>query len=97
MAKSSASSVGRQHWRPDVRRPGIDSSSMSTQAVRMLCDADMPIGEIRAIATADAFAIAHRYIELHAERLVERLGEQLDILGAAERLLTQAMHTGNVS
>jgi hypothetical protein len=48
-------------------------------------------------STADAPAIAHRYIELHAERLVERLGEQLDTLGAAERLLTQAMHTGNVS
>jgi hypothetical protein len=96
MAKSLAS-LSRQHWRSDVPRPDIESSSMSTQAVRMLCDADMPIGEIRAIATADAPAIAHRYIELHAERLVERLGEQLDTLGAAERLLTQAMHTGNVS
>jgi hypothetical protein len=70
---------------------------MSTQGVQMLRDADMPIAEIRAIAMADEPAIAHRYFELHAERLVERLGEQLDMLGAAERLLMRAMHTGNVS
>jgi hypothetical protein len=59
--------------RSDVRRPDIDASSMSTQVVRMLRDADMPIDEIRAIATADGPAVAHRYIELHAERLSNSL------------------------
>jgi len=60
----------------------------------MLRDVDMPFAEIREIATVDEPAIAHRYIELHAERLAERLAEQLDVLGAAERLLIRAMHTG---
>jgi hypothetical protein len=97
MAKASpTSSVRRQHWRSGARPPDIEPSSMSTQVVRMLRDTDMPIAEIRAIATADGPAIAHRYIELHAERLVERLGEQLEILRAAELLLMRAMHTGNV-
>jgi len=98
MAKASpTSSASRQNWISVVRRPTFEPSSMSTQVFQMLRDADMPIAEIRAIAMADEPAIAHRYIELHGERLVERLGEQLDMLGAAERLLMRAMHTGNVS
>jgi hypothetical protein len=80
-----------------VRRPTVEPSSISTQVFQMLRDAEMPFAEIRAIAMADEPAIAHRYIELHAERLVERLGEQLEMLGAAERLLMRAMHTGNLS
>jgi hypothetical protein len=74
--------------------PDVAPSTMSTPVLRMLRIAEMPEAEIGAIATADEPAIALRYIELHAERLAERLAEQLELLGAAERLIL-ALHTGN--
>ncbi len=76
-------------------RPALDASSRTRTdarraAIQILRDAGMPPDEIRAVLAADRPAIARRYIELHAERLAERLAATLDGLETAELLLTRA-------
>lgn len=51
----------------------------------------MPREEIRAVLGADDPATIRRYIELHEERLEERLTEQRRTLDALERSLTEAI------
>jgi len=55
---------------------------------RALRHHEMPTEEIRAILETDNQELVHRYIELHRERLEERLTEQLRALANLERLLT---------
>jgi hypothetical protein len=55
----------------------------------MLHQQAMPPEEIRAILTADDRQIVRRYLELHRERLVERLEEQQRILDGLERSLME--------
>ena len=49
----------------------------------------MPGPEIDVIVAADQPRIARRYIELHGERLAERLADQLQILACIEGILTR--------
>lgn len=49
---------------------------------------DMPREEIVAVLETEDPGVVHRYIELHRERLEERLAEQLRALADVERLLT---------
>ena len=51
---------------------------------------DMPPDEIRAVLSADDPELVHRYIELHLERLEERLADQRLTLARLERLLVGA-------
>lgn len=64
------------------------SSTGSVAITRVLRQHEMPTDEIRAILETDEPELVHRYIELHRERLEERLAEQLRTLANVERLLT---------
>jgi DNA-binding transcriptional MerR regulator len=48
----------------------------------------MPLQEIRAILSADDPAIVRRHLELHRERLEERIAEQRALLASLERALS---------
>ena len=48
---------------------------------------DLPPDEVDAVVTADNPVVVHRYLELHRERLQERLAKQLRTLERLERLL----------
>jgi hypothetical protein len=51
----------------------------------------MPRDEISAVLGADNPELVRRHMELHRERLEERLAEQLRALAGLERLLVQAI------
>jgi hypothetical protein len=51
----------------------------------------MPLPEIRAVLAADDPTIVRRHLELHRERLEERLAEQRVLLASLERALTGAI------
>ena len=50
----------------------------------------MPAAELQAILRSDDPVIVRRYLELHRERLEERLAEQVRTLGRLERQLDPA-------
>jgi DNA-binding transcriptional MerR regulator len=54
----------------------------------------MPLPEIRAVLAAGDPAIVRRHLELHRERLEERLAEQRRALAAVESSLTQTIAVG---
>lgn len=60
-------------------------------AIQILGALGMPCDEARAVVAADDPSIIHRYIELHGERLAERLANQLQTLGRLERTLNLAI------
>lgn len=74
---------------PDAERPTRTASDSITSAVTMLRDVDMPPDEVRAILAADHPAVVHRYVELHRERLEERLAEQRRTLARLERIVSR--------
>jgi hypothetical protein len=51
----------------------------------------MPTEEIRAVLSAEDPEIVHRYLELHRERLEERVAEQRRALESVEQILTRAI------
>ena len=57
-------------------------------AVRRLRNVGLPGPEIDEILRTDDPRLIHRYLELHRERLEERLAEQRAVLGEIEALLT---------
>jgi hypothetical protein len=59
--------------------------------VGTLLDLGMPSHEIVAVVAADQPILVHRYLELHGERLTERLADQLQILAAQEQTLHRAL------
>jgi hypothetical protein len=60
-------------------------------AAGALLDYDMPADEIGAVIAADGPEVVHRYLELHRERLEERLEEQRRGLASVERFLAAAI------
>lgn len=52
---------------------------------------DMPSEEIRAILEADDPEIVRRYLELHGERLEEKLAEKRRSLACLQRFLADAI------
>jgi len=56
------------------------------RVVRTLRSQRMPLQEIRALLTADDPEIVRRYLELHRERLEERLAAQVRTLASIEHL-----------
>jgi hypothetical protein len=73
--------------------PGMTRAARDALAfvVRTLFVLDMPSDEISAIVDADQQMLVHRYLELHAERLRERLADQLQILARIEQILDRAI------
>jgi DNA-binding transcriptional MerR regulator len=57
-----------------------------------LRDQGMPPAELQAILRSDDPVIVRRYLELHRERLEERLAEQVRTLERLERQLVTAPH-----
>jgi hypothetical protein len=55
-----------------------------------LCEQGMPAAEVQAILRSDDPVIVRRYLELHRERLEERLAEQVRTLERLERQLDPA-------
>jgi hypothetical protein len=72
-------------------RPEDVDAYQEASAIQILDALGMPRDEVRAVVAADDPAIVHRYIELHAERLAERLADQLQTLGRLERTLNLAI------
>lgn len=62
-----------------------------TWAADVLRDQRMPRGEIRSVLDADDPELIRRRLELHAERLQERLVDQLRTLSDLERWLVEAI------
>jgi DNA-binding transcriptional MerR regulator len=60
-------------------------------AVGTLRNHEMPTAEIRAVVSAGDPEIVRRYLELHRERLEERVAEQRRTLASLERALTEAI------
>jgi hypothetical protein len=65
---------------------GTDALS---SAARILQAQAMPAAEIRAVIEAADAETVHRYLELHRERLQERLAQQFRLLIDLERSLTE--------
>ncbi|HVD68171.1 MAG TPA: hypothetical protein VNF25_05710 [Actinomycetota bacterium] len=59
-----------------------------------LRDQGMPAAELQAILRSDDPVIVRRYLELHRERLEERLAEQVRTLERLERQLDPAPAQG---
>lgn len=60
-------------------------------AVGTLHDHEMPADEIRAVLAAEDPEVVRRYLELHRERLQERVANQRRTLVSVERSLTAAI------
>jgi len=60
-------------------------------AVEILRRQGMPPDEIRAVLVAGEPTLVHRFLELHEERLVERVGEQRRTIASVERLLSETI------
>lgn len=60
-------------------------------AVGTLHDHEMPADEIRAVLAAEDPEVVRRYLELHRERMQERVANQRRTLASVERSLTAAI------
>jgi hypothetical protein len=77
-------SGGSSCWSPKGRDALVS-------AIEVLRDLDMPPDEVDAVVAADQPVIVHRYMELHRERLEERLADQVRRLERVKRILTPAV------
>ena len=71
--------------RPLPTRIGDESLAVRLQ------EQGMPLKDVVAVLEARDPNVVHRYIELHAERLQERLAEQREALALIESLLVELM------
>jgi DNA-binding transcriptional MerR regulator len=72
-------------------RDGRSRHGRTAWATRALRRHGMPSEEIRAVVAADDPEIVRRYLELHRERLDERVEEQRRTLAVLERVLTDSI------
>jgi hypothetical protein len=98
MRRIRVQNAGRSASRPDVvgsGGPEDDPVPIGPNAIgwaaRALRHSEMPPEEIGAVLGADSPEPVRRYMELHRERLEERLAHQLRALTGLERLLVQAI------
>ncbi len=68
-----------------------NSSESIAWAIEVLADQAMPSKEIDAILWADDPELVRRYLDLHRERLEERLSEQRRTLARLEAVLTAGL------
>jgi hypothetical protein len=64
-----------------------------TWAAETLRRQAMPAEEVREVLTAGDRVTVHRYLELHRERLQERLAEEQHTVFTIERILTETRST----
>jgi hypothetical protein len=86
VSRADVGEVGRTGGRADPDRPRCDRLG-GAPSPRY----EMPRDEISAVLGADNPELVRRHMELHRERLEERLAEQLRALAGLERLLVQAI------
>lgn len=98
MRRARVQDAGRTASPPDVvgsRGPGDEPVPIGPDAIawaaRALRHSKMPPEEIGVVLGADSPELVRRYMELHRERLEERLGDQLRALTGLERFLVQAI------
>jgi hypothetical protein len=60
------------------------------RAAKVLAAQGMPADEVRAVLTTADPGLIHQHLELHRERLEERLVARLRTLATVERLLAEA-------
>jgi hypothetical protein len=84
VATEVLTSGGSSCWSPKGRDALVP-------AIEVLRDLDMPPDEVDAVVAADQPVIVHRYMELHRERLEERLADQVRTLERVKRILTPAI------
>lgn len=77
-------SGGGSCWWPEGRDALVS-------AIEVLRDLDMPPDEVDAVVATDQPVIVHRYMELHRERLEERLADQVRTLERVKRILSPAI------
>jgi hypothetical protein len=94
-----SSTAGMIVSRPDVMGsggPGDEPIPIGRDAIawaaRSLRQYEMPPNEISAVLEADNPELVRRYMELHRERLQERLADRLRALIGLERLLLHVIH-----
>jgi hypothetical protein len=80
----SNEALGKEQPVQGIAEPGL------AWVVEVLRRQAMPAEEIGAVLTADDRLTVHRYLELHRERLQERLTEEHNAVARIERLLTDA-------
>jgi hypothetical protein len=68
---------------------GRSAGGVVAWAIRALVDQGMPWSEIGSILGSDDAELVRRYLELHRERLEERLAEQCAALDSIEPLLLE--------
>lgn len=68
--------------------PGTREMWSMMRAAALLRESGMPEDEIRTIVTTAEPELVRRYLELHRERLEERLAAQRRTLASVERLLS---------
>lgn len=74
--------------RPRAASSGPREVWSMMRAAALLRESGMPADEIRAIVTTADPELVRRYLELHLERLEERLAAQRRTLASVERLVT---------
>jgi hypothetical protein len=74
-----------------VPRTALAARAALTSVVGTLLDLGMPSQEIAAVVAADQPILVHRYLELHGERLTERLADHRQILAHVEQTLHRAL------
>ena len=71
-------------------QPPLTRGASTTWIGRTLRDQGMPADEIRAVLLASDPELVRRYLELHRERLEERLAAHVKMLLRIERRLDRA-------
>jgi hypothetical protein len=85
-------SVPRSRDRGPGERGLGDLDGSIAWAIQTLSDQAMPTEEIGAILSSDDPVVVRRYLELHRERLEERLADQQYSLALLESLLVARSH-----
>jgi hypothetical protein len=89
MASAPAPRTDRSGWPSVLLSASHRTRGDPASIVGILLGLGMPTEEIDVIVEADQ-PMLHRYIELHGERLRERLAGQLQILARIEEIFTRA-------
>jgi DNA-binding transcriptional MerR regulator len=76
---------------PMAGEPPVGAGHAIAWVAYLLRDHGMPSDEIRAVLEADDPVLVHRHLELHRERLAEKLADQQQALVRLDRLLSDAI------
>lgn len=91
LERSGRGPAGNRSDRHAEMRPKHADADREARMTQMLLALDMPPDDVRGLVAADDSVVVHRYIELHSERLAERLADQLRALVRVEHTLVQTI------